>query len=115
MEQVTFTNSYISTVGNWTGVKLKLWTGASATNSYWIGIESLNMTFHSDNNFKWRWQLTEVMNLSSSGNLTINVSLASSSDARLKPDVKEVDKQTSEAFHEVIATCYLSTRRFSEF
>ena len=92
LEQITSTNSAISTLGNWSGVKLKLWSSASATNSYWIGIESLNMTFHTDGNFRWRCQLTEIMSLSSSGNLTINGSLSSSSDARLKTYVQDIDR-----------------------
>ena len=51
LEHITFTNTAISTIGNWSGVKLKLWTGASANNSDWTGIESLNLTCHSDANF----------------------------------------------------------------
>ena len=62
MEQVTFTNSYITNLGSWTGAQLKLYTGAPATNSCWIGVKSLKLALHSDGNFKWRPQHTEVMN-----------------------------------------------------
>ena len=66
VDQVTFTNSGITNIGSLTGVKLKLWSSTSATDSYWIGVASYNLTFHAGGNFRCRSQLNEIMNLSPS-------------------------------------------------